>query len=85
MFKKINNNIMGLDRFYKDNWKTKNERYILEIEKFLDTAQSIKDENLRQDIIIQMLKCDNELTISAEKTFEEKYNLGIKSVKTTDN
>ena len=69
----------------KNNWKSKNKKYLLELEKFLDKAESIKDENLRKEIIIQMLKCDIELTLCAEKIFEEKYNIGIIKGKTTNN
>ena len=63
-----------------------NNLFVLnELEKFLDKTESIKDENLRKDIVIQMLKCDNELTLCAEKIFEEKYNMGIIKGKTTNN
>lgn len=76
---------MILDKNDKKNWKAKNKKYLLELEKFLDKTESIKDENLRKDIVIQMLKCDNELTLCAEKIFEEKYNMGIIKGKTTNN
>lgn len=73
---KIVNNI-SIDNVCKSNWKARNKKYLLELECFLDKAESIKDENLKREIIIQMLKCDKELTVAAEKVFEEKYNLGI--------
>lgn len=50
-------------------WKTKNKKYLLEMEKFLDIVDSIKDENLREQIITQMLKCDEALTKAAEDFF----------------
>ena len=73
---KIVNNI-DVDNICESNWKAKSKKYLLELECFLDKAESIKDENLKREIIIQMLKCDKELTLAAEKIFEEKYNLGI--------
>lgn len=85
MQKNTNINNIGFNTNNSDNWKTKNERYLLELESFLDKAQSIENENLKQEIIIQMLKCDRELTKTAEKIFEEKYNLGIIKGKTTNN
>ena len=76
---------MNICKNDKNNWKSKNKKYLLELEKFLDKAESIKDEELRKDIVIQMLKCDKELTLCAEKIFEEKYNMGIIKGKTTNN
>lgn len=70
------NKEMGIEE--KHNWKNKSKKYLLELESFLDMAESIKDEKLRKDIIIQMLKCDRELTILAEEIFEEKYDKGIR-------
>ena len=61
----------------KSNWKKKSQKYLLELECFLDKAQSIKDDNLRNEIIIQMLKCDNELTLLAEEIFKEEYSKGF--------
>ena len=76
---------MNIDEINKKNWKTSSKKYLMELEKFFDKTQSIKDEKLRKDIIIQMLKCDKELTLCAEKIFEEKYNIGIIKGKTTNN
>jgi len=76
---------MSFNKNDKKNWKSKSKKYLLELEKFLDKAESIKDEKLRKEIIIQMLKCDKELTLWAEKIFEEKYNMGIIKGKTTNN
>lgn len=84
MLKKINNNIKK-DENYKTNWKAESEKYLLELEKFLDKAESIKDQKLRREIIIQMLKCDKELTLVAERNFEKKYKMGIIKGKTTNN
>ena len=58
---------------YKD-WKSNSQKYLRELQAFLDKAENIKDEELRKEIIFQMLKCDNELTILAEDIFK-KYEL----------
>jgi len=50
-----------------NNWKNKNEQYLFELQKFMDLADNIENENLRKLIIAQMLKCDKHLTIIAEK------------------
>ena len=41
-----------------NNWKNKNEQYLFELQKFMDLADNIENENLRKLIIAQMLKCD---------------------------
>lgn len=56
---------------YNRDWKEKNERYLLELQKFLDKAENIRDNELKQSIIIQMLKCDNILTELAEEVFKK--------------
>jgi len=48
------------------DWKEKNEKYLFELQKFLDIAENIEDEKLKINIIGQMLKCDNILTELAE-------------------
>lgn len=64
----------------KTNWKAKGQKYLKELQAFLDKAENIENEELRKDIIFQMLKCDNELTLLAEKNLEEyKINKEKKS------
>lgn len=75
MLKKINNNYIKTNKICTNNWKANSEKYLLELEKFLDKAESIKDENLKREIIIQMLKCDKELTLCAEKFFKENMKM----------
>ena len=71
--KKISNNIsMKIDR----NWKNESKLYLNELQKFLDKADNIENEELKKEIIIQMLKCDKELTKIAETKFEEYYKKG---------
>ncbi len=54
------------------NWKERNKEYLKEIQKFLDKADNISDENLKQDIIYQMLRCDSVLTKLAQEEIEKK-------------
>ena len=51
---------------YSRKWKEKNEKYLFELQKFLDIAENIKDEKLRNSVIGQMLRCDEVLTRLAE-------------------
>lgn len=61
---------------FNDNrdWKEKNERYLNSLQNFLDATDSIKDETLKDHIIIQMLKCDLALTEIAEKEIQRAKN-----------
>lgn len=56
---------------YKSKWKNNNQQYLFELQKFLDLADNIEDENLRELIIYQMLKCDKCLTNIAEEKFRK--------------
>lgn len=67
MKKNSNNITMEKER----NWKIENKDYLNELQKFLDKAANIENEELREEIIIQMLKCDKELTKAAERKIEE--------------
>lgn len=50
----------------KRNWKEKNKRYLSQLQRFLDATDRIQEEELRNHIIVQMLKCDSILTELAE-------------------
>ena len=63
----------------KTNWKNKNSKYLFELQKFLDLADNIEDENLRKLIISQMLKCDKCVTNIAEEMFKTIKEENIKS------
>ncbi len=63
------------------NWKEKNKNYLKELQNFFDKADNIEDQNLRQNIISQMLKCDNILTQIAESRFKKFYELGYNNAK----
>lgn len=54
-----------------ENWKAKSQKYLKELQAFLDKAENIENEELRKEVIFQMLKCDNELTLFAEEMFEK--------------
>ena len=56
------------------NWKANGQKYLKELQLFLDKAESIENEEIRKEIIFQMLKCDNELTILAEEMIEKSKN-----------
>lgn len=60
----------------ENDWKKSSKTYLIELQKFLDKADNIENEELKKDIIIQMLKCDKELTKLAETKFEEYYEQG---------
>lgn len=55
----------------ENKWKNKNEQYLFELQKFLDLADNIKNEELRKAIIAQMLKSDKCLTNLAEQIFKK--------------
>lgn len=50
-------------------WKNNNAEYLFELQKFLDLTDNIKEKELRENIIYQMLKCDKCVTNIAEKMF----------------
>lgn len=52
-------------------WKSKSKEYLKELEIFLDKADNIENEDLKNDIIYQMLKCDKVLTKIAGEKIEE--------------
>ena len=58
----------------KSKWKNKDNEYLFELQKFIDIADNIKDQELKKLIIAQMLKCDKCLTKIAEKIFKDLLN-----------
>ena len=77
MIKKSNN----IDMKIKEDWKKENKKYLEELQKFLDKAENIENEELRNEIIIQMLKCDEQLTKIAEEQFKSYYEQGKECLK----
>jgi len=64
----VNNKKVGIPK-----WKYENEKYLFELQKFLDKVTNIKDKKLQEGIIIQMLICDEVLTNASEKHFKQYY------------
>ncbi len=64
--------------FLKESiWKIKNSEYLFELQKFLDLADNIDDEDLKKIIIEQMLRCDQCITKLAEEHLEKIQNSNI--------
>lgn len=63
----------------KRDWKEKNKGYLRQLQRFLDVADNIKEEDLKRNVISEMLKCDMILTELAER----RIALALKEV-TTD-
>ncbi len=63
------------DKIQNDlDWKEKNKKYLSHLQKFLDATDSIEKEDIKNNVIAQMLKCDNILTQAALKEIQ-KYKL----------
>lgn len=62
-------------------WKEKNDQYLGELQIFFDRVDNIKDNELRQSVISQMLICDEILTKIAEEKFSDFYEEGYKKAK----
>ena len=54
-------------------WKLNNKEYLREIQIFLDKADNIENEKLKEDIVFQMLKCDKVITKLAQDEIEKMY------------
>ncbi len=54
------------------DWKNTNKKYLEELQKFLDLADNIENEDLRKHIICQMLRCDKVLTEIAESIINKE-------------
>ena len=65
------------------DWKEKNKKYLFQLQKFLDATDSIEREDLKNNVITQMLKCDNILTQAAlreiQKYKSKMYNTNEKN------
>ena len=55
----------------ESKWKNQDEIYLFELQKFLDIVENVDDEELRKEIIAQMLKCDKRVTQLAEEMFNK--------------
>ena len=70
-----------IENIKKENWKANSQKYLKELQAFLDKAENIQDEEIKKEVIFQMLKCDNELTMLAEEKFKEIYLQGKNDLK----
>lgn len=52
-------------------WKEKNKLYLKELQVFFDIADKIENEDLRNSIISQMLRCDKIVTNLAEDIIQK--------------
>ena len=64
-------------------WKEKNKEYLNQLQKFLDSTDSIEREDLKNNVIAQMLKCDNILTKAAQKEIQ-KYKQKLHKIENKD-
>ena len=48
-------------------WKTTNEKYLYELQKFLDLLDNVKEEKLRKELIYQLNRFDKVITEIAEQ------------------
>jgi len=71
-----NKNMSELKGIENSKWKGESAGYLKELEGFLDRIKKIKEEKIRRDILMSMLKTDNELALLAEKLFQEYYSKG---------
>ena len=55
----------------ESKWKNEDKIYLFELQKFLDIVENVEDEELRKEIIAQMLKCDKRVTQLAETIFQK--------------
>lgn len=74
-------NTKDMKKIEYKNWKANSQKYLKELQAFLDKVENIENEELRKEIIFQMLKCDNALTLLAEEMFDKIQSNKEKSLK----
>ena len=79
-FRKNNN----MKKIEKENWKAESPKYLKELQMFLDKAENIQNEELRKEIIFQMLKCDKELTDLANEIISKYTEHGKEKTEEDD-
>lgn len=75
---------ISMKKLENENWKASSQKYLKELQAFLDKAENIQNEELKKEIIFQMLKCDNELTNLAEEMFKKCYMQGKEKIEEDD-
>ncbi len=63
------------EKLKNKKWKYTNIKYLFELQKFLDLADNIEDEQMRKLLINQMIKLDKQLTTISEEMFENIKNM----------
>jgi len=79
--KRNNKSMVQLKKELEYNWKRNSEGYLMELDTFLEQIKNITEDELRRDILMTMLRCDEELTKLAEKLFFEYYTRGYRDGK----
>lgn len=74
----------NMKKIENENWKATSPKYLKELQTFLDKSENIQNEDLRKEIIFQMLKCDKELTDLAEEMFSKYYLRGKEKLEEDD-
>lgn len=46
----------------RNEWKTGNKRYLKELQKMFDIIENVQDEELKNKILLQFVKCDDLIT-----------------------
>ena len=54
-----------------DEWKTKDKRYLKELQRMFDIVENVKDEDLRNRILIQFVRCDELITELAREQISQ--------------
>lgn len=55
----------------EQRWKNQNKSYLFEMQKFIDLADNIEDENLKREIINQAIRLDRCITKISEEVIEK--------------
>lgn len=50
-----------------EEWKTKNKRYVKELQKMFDIIDNVQDEELKNRILLQFVRCDELITELAKE------------------
>ena len=75
------NNMKNNQLIQNRDWKEKDKNYLKELQIFFDRADNVADDELKNSIIRQMLRCDNALTEVSENMFIKYYEKGYNEAK----
>ena len=68
--KKVNNICMNIEEYKKQN-----QEYLMQMQRFFDIADNIKDEKLKKNIIYQKIRCDEILENLIIRFFQEQKTI----------